>query len=226
MKCFFCYVEGVFSQYEFYDLVSGYFDRNNEDMLQTLKVMISNRDNARKHQNLLCKPLSEFDTREFKKISYSYYEISPKFPKPICGGRSDPEFRDLYEAVFNDIFTSLPQGSESFKFKYKNQYEDVLFRTEDEMFKMDHDIGNYRKTMKVLEEEKNKLDGMTQAEKEAYKLCPRKFNILRLKWIERTYAELGQEMLKLLPQSPARAIPIIYERFRSNYYRAIDDKSE
>jgi hypothetical protein len=59
------------------------------------------------------------------------------------------------------------------------------------MYKIDNDICNYRKTMKVLEEEKNKLDAMNPADRDSYKLCPRKFNTLRLKWIERTYAELG-----------------------------------
>lgn len=226
MKCFYCYVEGVLNQYEFFELTSPFFDRNNEELLATLKTMISNRDNARRHQNLLCKPLSEFDTSQFKKISYSYYEINTKFPKPICGGRSNPTFRELYESVLNDVYTSLPTGSESFKFKYKNQYEDILFRTEDEMYKIDNDICNYRKTMKVLEEEKNKLDAMNPNDRDQYKLCPRKFNTLRLKWIEKTYAELGQEMLKLLPLNPAKAIPIIYERFKSNYNRALDEKSE
>ena len=60
--------------------------------------------------------------------------------------------------VFNDDYSSLPTGSESFKFKTKNQYEDVLFRLEDEMYKADYDIGNFLKTMTVLEEEKNKID--------------------------------------------------------------------
>jgi histone deacetylase complex regulatory component SIN3 len=59
----------------------------------------------------------------------------------------------------------------------------VLFRTEDEMYKVDYELGNYYKTMKVLEEEKLKLDNMTMQEKENYKL-PDKFNLLRLKWIE------------------------------------------
>jgi histone deacetylase complex regulatory component SIN3 len=94
------------------------------------------------------------------------------------------------------------------------------------MYKIDNDICNYRKTMKVLEEEKNKLDAMIPGDRDQYKLCPRRFNTLRLKWIERTYAELGQEMLKLLPLNPAKAIPIIYERFKSNYNRALDDKNE
>lgn len=58
------------------------------------------------------------------------------------------------------------------------------------MYKIDHELFNYHKTMKVLEEEKNKLDGMSLAEKENYRL-PDKFNALRLKWIEQIYANLG-----------------------------------
>lgn len=54
----------------------------------------------------------------------------------------------------------MPQGSESFKFKYRNQYEDVLFKTEDEIYKNDFEISNYRMTMKILEEEKGKIDAM------------------------------------------------------------------
>jgi len=59
------------------------------------------------------------------------------------------------------------------------------------MYKADHEIGNIFRTMKTLEEEKMKIDAMNPAEKEQYKLCPRKFNYLRLKWIEKTYAEMG-----------------------------------
>ena len=89
-------------------MIEQYFDRSNEDLFATLKTMVSNRDNARRHINLLCKPLSEFDLSQFKKISYSYYEISPIFPKPICAGRFDPKMKEFYNSVFNDIYTSLP----------------------------------------------------------------------------------------------------------------------
>ena len=88
------------------------------------------------------------------------------------------------------------------------------------MYKVDHEIGNYYMTMKILEEEKNILDQLSQPEKEKYVLNKRKFNTLRLKWIERTYADLGAELMKLLPINPIKAIPIIYERFKSNYNRA------
>ena len=75
----------------------------------------------------------------------------------------------------------------------------MLFRIEDEIYKMDHEIGNIETTMRTLEAEKNKIDAMTPADREQYRLDPRKFNRIRLRWIEKTYAEMGQEMLRLLP---------------------------
>lgn len=102
----------------------------------------------------------------------------------------------------------------------------MLFRTEDEMYKADHEIGNIYSTMKTLEEEKMKIDSLHSGEREHYQLNKSKFNKLRLKWIEKTYAEMGAEMLRLLPINPAKAIPIIYERFKVNYQRAVEDKRE
>ena len=37
---------------------------------------------------------------------------------------------------------------------------------------------------------------------------------------------MGAEMLRLLPINPAKAIPIIYERFKVNYQRALEEKKE
>lgn len=226
MKCFLCYVEGVFSMHEFFDLVIQFFDKGNEDLFVSLKQMVVIRDNARRHHNLLCKPYSEFDIAAFKKISYSYYELPAHFPKTICSGKGKPEFKEICAQNLNDQYTSLPQGSESFKFKFKNQYEDLLFRTEDDMYKVDHEICNIRKTMLMMEAEKAKLEEMSPEERGTYQLCKKKFNILRLKQIERMYAELGQEMLKLLPHNPAKAIPIIYDRLKITYQRTLEDKHD
>lgn len=84
------------------------------------------------------------------------------FPRPLCKGRFIyPDIKQLCKEIFNEDYSSLPQGSESFKFKTKNQYEDALFKTEDDIYKMDYEIGNIFKTMKVLETEKNVIDNMT-----------------------------------------------------------------
>lgn len=59
------------------------------------------------------------------------------------------------------------------------------------MYKTDFENACYEKTLKVLEDEKNKLETMTDAEKENYKLDTRKFNQIVLKCIERIYKDLG-----------------------------------
>lgn len=59
------------------------------------------------------------------------------------------------------------------------------------MYKIDWDIWNIFKTMKVLEEEKNKIDALNLQEKELFKLDNKKFNKLRLKQIEKIYGDLG-----------------------------------
>jgi histone deacetylase complex regulatory component SIN3 len=81
------------------------------------------------------------------------------FPRSLCFGRTaDPTYAPLFKQVFNEDYSSLPQGSENFKFKIKNQYEEVLFRIEDEMYKVDFDLGNIKRTLDVLEEEVKRIE--------------------------------------------------------------------
>lgn len=108
----------------------------------------------------------------------------------------------------------------------KNANEDQLFKVEDDMYKFDFELGGLQYTMRVLEEEKNKIESMTDSEKLSYVLDPLKFNKLRKKMIEKVYGDLGQSMLKMLPQNPIKAIPILYTRFKNNYERLQTDRDE
>ena len=47
-----------------------------------------------------------------------------------------------------------------------------------------------------------------------------------MRWIEKTYGEMGQEIIKLIPQNPIKAIPIIYDRLKTNYTRVVEEKQE
>lgn len=216
MKCFYCYIEGVFNQAELFELISPLFDKSTDDLLQAFKAIVASRDNSRRHHNLLCKPFSEFETHLFKKISYSYFLMPDDFYRPLCKGRFvHPEIRDLCKQIFNEDYSSLPQGSESFKFKTKNQFEDALFKVEDDMYRMDFEIGNLEKTLNILEEEKQKIEALSPEDREKYVLDVKKFTKIRLKYIETVYANLGPEMMKLLPKRTGQAIPIICERFKT-----------
>lgn len=94
------------------------------------------------------------------------------------------------------------------------------------MYKIDWDIWNIYKTMKALEEEKMKIEALPLPERDQYKLDHKKFSKLRLKQIEKIYGDLGQEMLRLLPINPARSIPIIYDRFKISYEKALEEKQD
>lgn len=51
----------------------------------------------------------------------------------------------------------------------------------------------------MLEQEKEAIEMMADSEKISYKLCPRKFNKLRNRQIEKVYGDMGKQMLLMLP---------------------------
>ena len=94
------------------------------------------------------------------------------------------------------------------------------------MYKLDFEIGNIYSTLRMVEQEKSKIDKMTQAEKDGYSLDETKFTELRKQQISKQYGEMGGEMLKHLQLRPAKAIPIIYDRLKVSYKRTVDEKND
>ena len=56
---------------------------------------------------------------------------------PICSAKVAPENKDEFSAFLNDKYLSLSMSSENFKFKMRNANEDLIFKNEDEMYKLD-----------------------------------------------------------------------------------------
>lgn len=77
-------------------------------------------------------------------------------------------------STLNDIWVSVPTGSEDFTFKNqrKNQYEEVLFKCEDERYELDLVIELNTSAIRSLEPIKNKLAGLTEEEAAVYKMEP------------------------------------------------------
>jgi hypothetical protein len=60
---------------------------------------------------------------------------------PICSAKMAPENKDDFRAFLNDKYLSLSMGSENFgRFKVRNANEDLIFKNEDEMYKLDMQI--------------------------------------------------------------------------------------
>lgn len=135
------YVEGVFTKTEFFQLLGNLRKGNDsaaEDTISQLESMVSMRDNARRQNNPLLKPLSEIDLVHFnvvEQVTPSYYRMPADFYTPICSGRY---LNLISSTTLNDAYCSITSGSENFKFKQKNVHEDLLFKNEDEMYSYDH----------------------------------------------------------------------------------------
>lgn len=57
---------------------------------------------------------------------------------------------ELEDEVLNKKWISVPMGSEHFSFHSKNQYEEALFKTEDERYEHDQYINVTKSTMESL----------------------------------------------------------------------------
>jgi paired amphipathic helix protein Sin3a len=77
--------------------------------------------------------VSSVDFTTCKQVTPSYRELPKEVPIPPCSGRTV-----LGDAVLNDTCISIPTGTEdqSFKSSRKNQYEEALFRVEDERYEV------------------------------------------------------------------------------------------
>ena len=93
--------------------------------------------------------MSEIDFTQCRKCTPSYRSLPKNYPKPLCSERSEAE-----AAVLNDEWVSIPIGSEessSFKHMRKNQFEEALFKCEDDRFEIDMIIDTNMSAIRVLE---------------------------------------------------------------------------
>jgi hypothetical protein len=61
-----------------------------DETFANLRSLIASRENSRRTNNNLMKPLSEIDLAQFNPVDHvtpSYYKLPAEFPNPICSGR-------------------------------------------------------------------------------------------------------------------------------------------
>ena len=180
-------------------------------------------------------PLSEIDFSRCRRCSPSYRALPRDYPNPPCSERSKDE-----AAVLNDVWVSLPVGSEeSYTFRHmrKNNEEETLFRCEDMRFEIDMCIDSNATTLQRLVKINDELQFLSDKEPVtkgslliAKKKCPegvgaggklfqytldgRVLGVIHKHAIRRIYGDDGQEMLDLCFKNPAVAIPIVVNRLR------------
>ncbi|KAI8469341.1 MAG: hypothetical protein J3K34DRAFT_522233 [Monoraphidium minutum] len=140
----------------------------------------------------------------------SYVKYPAQLPKLVCSGRDA-----LCLSVLNDEWVSVVSGSEDYSFKLmrKNQYEEALFRCEDDRYELDMAIEQNRATLELLRPVSAALGGMASEDRVQYRLPDGMLRAVHFRAIERIYGDQsGPQVCDLLRKNPPVAIPVILGR--------------
>eukprot|EP01018_Ginkgo_biloba_P002349 Gb_35988 [translate_table: standard] len=179
---------------------------------------VSLLSNKEKYMN---KPISELDLSNCERCTPSY-RLLPKniplmsnlailqYPKPAASHRTE-----LAASVLNDMWVSVTSGSEDYSFKHmrKNQYEESLFRCEDDRFELDMLLESTAVTTKRVEELLEKMqDGAIKQDSQIR--IEDHLTDLNQRCIERIYGDHGLDVIDLLRKNAAIALPVILIRLK------------
>lgn len=216
LKCLELYSQEVLGREEMLSLIKNLFGRHT-DLVEEFDHMICAhgiQSNPKEVWPFI--PLAETDLSQCRRATPSYRGLPASYPIPPCSSRSK-----LERSVCNDEWVSVPTGSEDFSFKSmrKNQYEEALFKCEDERFEIDMVIAANTSTISVLEPLAREIDVLKDKEGADDKLWnyvvdKGTFRTTHLNAITRIYGEAGSQILELLRKYPAGAIPVILKRLK------------
>ncbi|XP_074557091.1 paired amphipathic helix protein Sin3-like 3 isoform X3 [Curcuma longa] len=161
---------------------------------------------SNKEKYNLWKPISELDLSDCQCCTPSYRLLPKNYPIPSTSHRAE-----LGESVLNDHWVSVTSGSEDYSFKHmrKNQYEESLFRCEDDRFEMDMLLESVNATTKRVEE----LLEMMQDPANPIRIEDH-LTSLNMRCIERLYGDHGLDVMDVIQKNASLALPVILTRLK------------
>lgn len=166
----------------------------------------------------------EIDYSTCRRCGPSYRALPRSFLVPHCTGRTEAD-----KAVLNDTWVSVPTGSEDFSFKNsrKNDYEEELFKCEDDRFELDLLIEQNLSAIRSIEPLLRSIQAQPNATTQVlHQLLDSQLDILHVRAIERLYAERGPDVVEAMYANPAGVLPVILQRFREKASELTQDKVE
>ncbi|XP_012568099.1 paired amphipathic helix protein Sin3-like 2 isoform X2 [Cicer arietinum] len=182
-----------------------------EDKDKELKrEMDGAKEKERYKEKYMGKSIQELDLSDCKRCSPSYRLLPSDYPIPMASQRSD-----LGAQVLNDHWVSVTSGSEDYSFKHmrRNQYEESLFRCEDDRFELDMLLESVSSAAKRAEELYNNITE-NKINLESLNRIEDHFTVLNLRCIERLYGDHGLDALDILRKNPTHALPVILTRLK------------
>lgn len=245
-KILYLYFEGVFSLTEFMVLYEDkYASRLKQEIKDEIEKLIPTRDQNRRALSNILKPWNDTENQTFEKIpDSSYYKIEEGFPIPTCTRKM---MFDVYLSNINDQYLSLATGSENFKFKFRNTYEELIYKTEDKIYELDSQIDNITKSYSIVSDQCALFDLLPDDEQAVYRFPVHLLGPLRFYWdqkfrkgIHEMYfkdnkvlkakdmANLKQQFagkLEFLRNHKSSNLNEFKDAFRKNFTKSLDHKS-
>ncbi|GAB4831786.1 hypothetical protein Ancab_005798 [Ancistrocladus abbreviatus] len=166
------------------------------------------KEKDRNKEKYLAKSIQELDLSNCQRCTPSYRLLPDDYPIPTASQRSE-----IGAQVLNDYWVSVTSGSEDYSFKHmrRNQYEESLFRCEDDRFELDMLLESVSSTAKRAEDLLNTINNNSinvDSHIEDH------FTALNLRCIERLYGDHGLDVMDILRKNPALALPVILTRLK------------
>ncbi|XP_052215877.1 paired amphipathic helix protein Sin3a-like isoform X2 [Dreissena polymorpha] len=157
----------------------------------------------------------EIDYATCKKYGASYRALPKTYPQPKSTGRTS-----LCKEVLNDTWVSFPSWSEDSTFvtSRKTQFEEHIYRCEDERFELDVVIETNLSTIRVLESVQKKLTRMAPEDAAKFKLdncLGGTSEVLHRKAIQRIYGDKAPDIVDGLKKNPVVAVPLVLRRLKA-----------
>uniref|UniRef100_A0A8C7L3Q0 Paired amphipathic helix protein Sin3a n=1 Tax=Oncorhynchus kisutch TaxID=8019 RepID=A0A8C7L3Q0_ONCKI len=157
----------------------------------------------------------EIDYASCKRLGSSYRALPKSYTQPKCTGRTP-----LCKEVLNDTWVSFPSWSEDSTFvsSKKTQYEEHIYRCEDERFELDVVLETNLATIRMLETVQRKLSRMSAEEQAKFRLdntLGGSSEVIHRKAIQRIYGEKAPDIIDGLKKNPAISVPIVLKRLKT-----------
>ncbi|CAL0321769.1 unnamed protein product [Lupinus luteus] len=175
------------------------------------REMDGGKEKERYRENkYLSKSIQELDLSDCKRCTPSYRLLPSDYPFPTASQRSE-----LGAQVLNDHWVSVTSGSEDYSFKHmrRNQYEESLFRCEDDRFELDMLLESVSSASKQAEELYNNITE-NKINMESLSCIEDHFTVLNLRSIERLYGDHGLDVIEILRKNPTHSLPVIITRLK------------
>ncbi|XP_049923786.1 paired amphipathic helix protein Sin3a-like [Epinephelus moara] len=156
----------------------------------------------------------EIDYASCKRLGSSYRALPKSYQQPKCTGRTP-----LCREVLNDTWVSFPSWSEDSTFvsSKKTQYEEHIYRCEDERFELDVVLEANLATIRALETVQRRLSRMSAEEQLRFKLdntMGGSSEVIHRKAIQRIYGDKAHDIIDGLKKNPAVSVPIVLKRLK------------